>query len=368
MGPLHAVQAKSAKILVLFNTQEGGTLKMAQAVAEGIESVEGARAVLKRIPSQSKANDKYPVTTVEELADYDGLAIGSPVHFGNMSADMRVFLDKTIPLWTAHKLEGVPATVFMSAGSGAGRELALQSFWTTLAMHGMILVPTGIMGAEKADKTTPQGNTVLGATALMGMPGDRPSNTELNLAKLQGRALARVALALSGSSREPKVEKNSERASADSDIEKNLKKLGLTLPEAPKPVGNYKPFVISGKQVFINQVALNKDGKISTPGKVGKEVTLDQAKAATRQTMLNIVAVLKDAVGGDWSRVKQCVQLTGIFNAPPEFNQHALLMNEASNLSVEIFGEAGKHARATVGAASLPVDSPVEIQAVFEIE
>jgi len=84
--------------------------------------------------------------------------------------------------------------------------------------------------------------------------------------------------------------------------------------------------------------------------------------------MLNILAVLKEAVDGDLNKVKKCVQLNGIFNAPAQYTDHAKLMNSASDLTVEIFGEQGKHTRSTLGAASVPGNSAVEIQAIFEVE
>ncbi|HEX7869556.1 MAG TPA: RidA family protein, partial [Chryseobacterium sp.] len=136
---------------------------------------------------------------------------------------------------------------------------------------------------------------------------------------------------------------------------------------APKPVGNYSLFVRSGNLVFINQVAL-KDGKIMNPGKLGVSVDENQVKEATKQTMLNVIAVLKDAVNGDLNKVKKVVQLTGIFNTKDDYTKHADLMNAASDLAVEVFGEKGKHARATLGASSIPVNSSVEIQAIFEVE
>jgi NAD(P)H dehydrogenase (quinone) len=97
-------------------------------------------------------------------------------------------------------------------------------------------------------------------------------------------------------------------------------------------------------------------------------VTEEQAKLATRQTLLNVLAVLKQAAGGDLDQVKQAVQLTGFFYTPAGYTKHAVLMNEASNLLVEILGESGMHTRATVGASSLPMNSSVEIQAIFELE
>jgi NAD(P)H dehydrogenase (quinone) len=367
-------QVKSAEtnVLVLIYSQNGGTYKMAKAIADGIQEYPNTKATLKRVPSinaKEKLNadvEKLPIATIEELANYDGIAFGSPVHFANISADMNYFFSQSIPLWTSRALEGKPATVFMSAGSGAGKEAAILSFWNILASHGMVIVPTGIMGTATLDKTVPQGNTPFGATALAGSPvGTRPSQSELNLVKEQGKALARVASGL----RNTENIKTVKTASAETkiDINKTLKDNNIVLPEAPKPVGNYVPFTISDHKVYINQVAL-KDGKILNPGKVGATVTDDQAKEATYQTMLNVIAVLKEACGGDLNKVKQCVQLTGYFNTTPEYTQHAALMNSASNLTALVFGEKGKHARATIGAASLPINSAVEIQAIFEIE
>ena len=140
----------------------------------------------------------------------------------------------------------------------------------------------------------------------------------------------------------------------------------ISLPEAPKPVGNYLPFVQSGSLVFINQVAL-RDGKIMHPGKLGADITDQQAKEATKVAMLNVLAVLKEAVRGDFSKVKRCVQLTGYFNTVDGYADHPEVMNAASEIVVTFLGERGKHARAAIGASSLPLKSPVEIQAIFEV-
>ncbi|WP_337968205.1 NAD(P)H:quinone oxidoreductase [uncultured Flavobacterium sp.] len=366
------VKSSETNVLILIYSQNGGTYKMAKAIAEGIQEYPNTKATIKRVPSinaKEKLNadvEKLPIATIEELANYDGIAFGSPVHFANISADMNYFFSQSIPLWTSRTLEGKPATVFMSAGSGAGKEAAILSFWNILASHGMIIVPTGIMGTATLDKTVPQGNTPFGATSLAGSPvGTRPSPSELNLAKEQGKALARAASGLKNTENIKTLKTTSTETKID--INKTLKDNNIVLPEAPKPVGNYVPFTISDHKVYINQVAL-KDGKILNPGKVGATVTDEQAKEATYQTMLNVIAVLKEACGGDLNKVKQCVQLTGYFNTTPEYTQHAALMNSASNLTALVFGEKGKHARATIGAASLPINSAVEIQAIFEIE
>lgn len=362
-------QSGKAPVLVLFHSENGGTYQLAQQIAKGIEN-QGAHAVIKRIPT-IQPNEKWaqiPLATVAELPEYAGIAFGSPVHFGNMSADMRLFLDGTVDLWTKRALEGIPATVFMSAGSGAGNELAILSFWNTLAVHGMVLVPTGIMGTATMNKNIAQGNTVLGTTSLVSMPGSvRPSESELHFAELQGVALAKIAMALFSSRTIQKAMTDDKTTVKEVTVEDRLKASQLSIPKVPAPAGNYKPYSRSGNLIFINQVAL-KDGKVLHPGVVGKDITEEEAKKAVEQTMLNVIAVLKDATGGDLNRVRQCVQLTGFFNTSSGYTQHAALMNIASDLTVTVFGEKGKHARATLGASSLPVNSSVEIQAVFEIE
>ena len=362
---ISVAQENKAKILVLFYSDNGGTYELAKEVAKGIESEKNAEAVIKQVKTSSNSKLKnIPVASVDELKSYDGIAFGSPVYFGNISTGMSEFLSKTVNLWTNHALEGIPATVFMSAGSGAGKELAIQSFWNSLAVHGMILVPTGIRGNENIDKNIPQGNTVLGTTSLNSVKNtERPSQGERYLAELQGKTIAKVSLALKGTFMQKETIPTQEKA----DVNKVLQQKQIVLPLVPKPAGNYQPYVRSGNLIFINQVAL-KDGKIFNPGKLGKEVNEQQVKEATRVTMLNVLAVLKEATGGDLNKVKQCVQLTGIFNTPNDYTKHADLMNIASDLTVEVFGEKGKHARGTLGASSLPVNSSVEIQAIFEVE
>jgi len=137
------------------------------------------------------------------------------------------------------------------------------------------------------------------------------------------------------------------------------------LPTVPKPVGNYLSYRTAGKLIFINQIAL-ENGKVKFPGVIGDTVSMEEARLATRITALNVLAVLKEAVGGDLKRVKQAVQLTGYFNAAAGFKDHALLMNEASDMMVQFLGKRGQHARATIGAPTLPMNSSNEIQAVFE--
>lgn len=360
-------QDTKAKILVLIHSDNGGTYELAKEIASGIESSKNATAVIKQVKESQNAKLKnIPVASVDELPSYDGIAFGSPVYFGNISTGMSEFLSKTVNLWTNHALEGMPATVFMSAGSGAGKELALNAFWNSLAVHGMVLVSNGIRGTENINKSIPQGNSVLGVTSMASLKDvERPTKDERGLAELQGRNFAKTAFALKGTFAKKQIPAVTIEKSAD--INTVLKQKSIVLPKVPQPAGNYKPYVRSGNLVFINQVAL-KDGKILNPGKLGVDVNEQQVKEATKATMLNVIAVLKEAVDGDLNRVKQCVQLTGIFNTKDDYTKHADLMNAASDLTVEVFGEKGKHARATLGASSIPVNSSVEIQAVFEVE
>lgn len=359
-------QQKRANVLVLIHSDQGGTYEMAKEVAKGIECEGKAIAVIKKVKITDNPKLAHiPLADVSDLSSYDGIAFGSPVYFGNISTAMSDFFAQTIPLWSEHALEGMPAMVFMSAGSGAGKELALQSFLNTLAVHGMVLVTNGIRGNECIDKSIPQGNTVLGTASLASLQNiDRPSESERFLMVEQAKHFGKVALALKGTfGKNTKAEPIAETR----DVNLVLKERKIILPKVPAPAGNYQPFVRSGNLLFINQYAL-KDGKIIHPGKVGIDVTEEQVKEATRITMLNILAVLKEAVDGDLNKVKKCVQLNGIFNAPAQYTDHAKLMNAASDLTVEIFGEQGKHARSTLGAASVPGNSAVEIQAIFEVE
>ena len=150
-------------------------------------------------------------------------------------------------------------------------------------------------------------------------------------------------------------------------IEAKLKDLGIALPKAAAPVANYVPFVISGKLVFVSgQVTLGPNG-LEFVGQVGKDFTVEQGQAAAKLCALNLIAQLREACGGDLDRVKRCVKLTGFVNAIPGFAQHPEVVNGASDLMVKIFGDAGKHARAAVGAGSLPRNVAVEVDAVFEI-
>lgn len=150
-------------------------------------------------------------------------------------------------------------------------------------------------------------------------------------------------------------------------IEARLKELGISLPVPPAPVATYVPCVTAGNLVFVSgQVTAGPKG-LEYVGTVGKELSVDEGRAAARLCAINVLAQLKAAVAGDLDRVRRCVKLTVFVNAVPEFAQHPEVANGASDLMGDVFGDAGRHARAAVGAGSLPRNVATEVEAIFEI-
>lgn len=148
--------------------------------------------------------------------------------------------------------------------------------------------------------------------------------------------------------------------------EQNLIDLGITLPQPTSPVANYVPYIISHNLVFISgQVSLGPQGLIA--GKLGVDLDLDKGVEAARACGINLIAQLNEAVGGDLTRVQRVIKLGGFVNCTSDFLDHPKVVNGASDLMVAVFGEAGRHARAAVGAPSLPLGAAVEIDGVFEI-
>ncbi len=150
-------------------------------------------------------------------------------------------------------------------------------------------------------------------------------------------------------------------------IDARLKELGITLPEPPAPVASYVPTVVSGNLVFVSgQVTMSTEG-LKYVGKVGADISLEDGKAAARLCAVNVIAQVKAACGGDLDRVRRCVKVGVFVNAVPDFTQHPEVANGASDLFQDVFGDAGKHSRAAVGAGSLPRGVAAEVEAVFEI-
>lgn len=152
-------------------------------------------------------------------------------------------------------------------------------------------------------------------------------------------------------------------------IDLRLAELGLDLPKAPPPAANYVPALRSGNLIFIaGQVCFGTDGKLSDrhKGKLGAEVSDEMGREAARLCGVNVLAQLK-AVVGDLDAVTRCVRLGGFINATADYAALPQIMNGASDLMVEVFGEIGRHVRSTVGVAELPFDCAVEVEAIFEV-
>lgn len=149
-------------------------------------------------------------------------------------------------------------------------------------------------------------------------------------------------------------------------IEARLKELNITLPDAPAPAANYVPFVQSGNLVFVSgQISANENGLIT--GKLGADLDVEAGQAAARRCGLALIAQLKAAIG-DLDRVVRVVKLGGFVNSTAEFTDQPKVVNGCSDLMVEVFGDAGRHARAAVSAPSLPLGVAVEVDAVFEVK
>jgi enamine deaminase RidA (YjgF/YER057c/UK114 family) len=148
--------------------------------------------------------------------------------------------------------------------------------------------------------------------------------------------------------------------------EDKLKKLGIELPEAPSPLGSYIPIVRTGNLLFLSGVLPLRNGKLMRTGRVGESVSLDEARDNARTAAINALSVLKANIGS-LNKVKRCVKITGYVASAPDFTEQPKVLNAASDLMFEIFGEAGRHARAAIGVNVLPLNSPVEIEFIFEV-
>lgn len=149
-------------------------------------------------------------------------------------------------------------------------------------------------------------------------------------------------------------------------IEERLKALNITLPTPPKPAGSYVPTVITGNLVFVSGQIPIKDGKVIFAGKVSKDITVEEAQNAARLCIINALAQLQLELGS-LDKISRIVRVSGFVNSPPEFTEHPKVINGASDLLFEIFGQKGQHARISIGVSSLPLNSAVEIDLVAEI-
>ncbi|TXI40658.1 MAG: NAD(P)H:quinone oxidoreductase [Nitrosomonas sp.] len=198
-----------AKILVLYYSMYGHIEIMANAVAEGVRSVENTEVAVKRVPELmpeevarrvgAKLDQPAPIATVDELTNYDAIIFGTPTRFGNMCAQMRNFLDQTGRLWLNGGLIGKVGSVFTSTGTQhGGQETTITSFHTTLLHHGMIIVGVPYSCQEIMNMSEITGGSPYGASTLAGGDGKRqPSDNEIKIAHFQGTHVAKVANKLS---------------------------------------------------------------------------------------------------------------------------------------------------------------------------
>jgi enamine deaminase RidA (YjgF/YER057c/UK114 family) len=148
--------------------------------------------------------------------------------------------------------------------------------------------------------------------------------------------------------------------------EDKLKALGIELPEAHLPLGSYVPIVRSGNLVFLSGMLPLVKGKLLRQGKVGDNISVDDAREDAKAATINALSVLR-AEAGSLDKVKRCVKITGYVASVPDFAEQPRVLNAASDLIHEIWGEAGRHARVAVGVTVLPLNSPVEIEFIFEV-
>jgi NAD(P)H dehydrogenase (quinone) len=192
------------RVLVLYHSSWGHIEKLAESVAEGARSEPGVEVDLKRVPetmpkdlmeqARMKIDQKAPVATPLELADYDAIIFGTPTRFGNMSGQMRNFLDQTGPLWAQGKLIGKVGSVFTSTGTGIGNETTILTTHVTLLHQGMIIVGVPFGAPGIGDISQVHGGSFYGAGTIAGSDGSRqPSEIELGMAKFQGAHVARIA-------------------------------------------------------------------------------------------------------------------------------------------------------------------------------
>jgi len=156
-------------------------------------------------------------------------------------------------------------------------------------------------------------------------------------------------------------------AQTSHDVEAKLEAMGLTLPEAARPVAVYVPYRITGNQVFIAGNIPPNDLDTPTFGKVGKDLTTEEAYIAAKHVGLRVLAQLKAACDGDLDRVVKCIQIRGFVNCTDDFTEQSSVINGASELLRDVFGDVGMGARAALGTNSLPLNAAVEVESLFEI-
>ena len=151
-------------------------------------------------------------------------------------------------------------------------------------------------------------------------------------------------------------------------FDENIKNLGLNIPELPKALANYVPFKIVGKTMYISGQAPVRNGEMIYKGKVGSDITIEEGIEAAKLCVINIIAAVKTGLEGDWNKLDSFVKLTGFVNCQDSFTDQPKIINGASDMLVEIFGDQGPHARVAVGSNALPLGISVEIDAIVQLK
>jgi enamine deaminase RidA (YjgF/YER057c/UK114 family) len=151
-------------------------------------------------------------------------------------------------------------------------------------------------------------------------------------------------------------------------FDENIKNLGLNIPELPKALANYVPFKIVGKTMYISGQAPVRNGEMIYKGKVGSDITIEEGIEAAKLCVINIIAAVKTGLEGDWNKLDSFVKLTGFVNCQDSFTDQPKIINGASDMLVEIFGDQGRHARVAVGSNALPLGISVEIDAIIQLK
>ena len=151
-------------------------------------------------------------------------------------------------------------------------------------------------------------------------------------------------------------------------FDENIKNLGLNIPDLPKALANYVPYKIIGKTIYISGQAPVQNGELIYKGKVGSDISIEEGIEAAKLCVINIIAALKTGLEGDWDKLDSFVKLTGYVNCQDNFTEQPKIINGASDMLVEIFGNQGRHARVAGGSNALPLGIAVEIDAIVQLK
>jgi enamine deaminase RidA (YjgF/YER057c/UK114 family) len=151
------------------------------------------------------------------------------------------------------------------------------------------------------------------------------------------------------------------------DTEKRLKELNIHVPESVMPLGVYLPCTRTGSLLFLSGILPLREGKLTRKGRVGESVSIEEAQDDAKQCVINALSVIK-AYLGDLNRIRRCIKLNGFVSSAPDFFEQPKVLNAASEFLFDIFGESGRHSRSAIGVFVLPLNSPIEIDFIFEID